>query len=148
MFGVRIFQHTVGILMCTICATLLIDLFLYSYETDFIQEFLKKNEKKLARSFNVMFRYRDNVLSLKISKFGDFVDRIYPTELKLKNITDRTMSVSYLELHLEIDSDDRLIAKHYDKRDDINFPILNFHLYVVAFHWHPLRIYLSVDTIL
>ena len=63
--------------MCTICATLLIDLLLYSYETDFIQELLKKNEKKLARSFNVMFRYRDNVLSLKISKFGDFVDRIY-----------------------------------------------------------------------
>jgi hypothetical protein len=42
MFGVRIFQHTVGIPMCTICATLLIDLFLYSYETDFIQEFLRK----------------------------------------------------------------------------------------------------------
>ena len=58
------------------------------------------------------------------------------------------MSVSYLDLHLEIDSDDRLIAKHYDKRDDLNFPILNFHSYVVAFHWHPLRIYLSVDTIL
>ena len=36
------------------------------------------------------------------------------------------MSVSYLDLHLEIDSDDRLIAKHYDKRDDLNFPILNF----------------------
>ena len=111
MFGVHIFQHTVGILMCTICATLLIDLFLYSYETDFIQEFLKKNEKKLARSFNVMFRYRDNVLSLKISKFVDFVDRIYPTELDIKDTTDTDRSASYLDLHLEINNDDRLRTK-------------------------------------
>jgi hypothetical protein len=34
------------------CAPLLADLFLYSHEADLIQELLKKNEKKLARSFN------------------------------------------------------------------------------------------------
>jgi len=37
--------------MCTNCAPLLAD-FLYSYEANFIQGLLKKNEKKLARSFN------------------------------------------------------------------------------------------------
>jgi hypothetical protein len=37
--------------MGTNCAPLLADLFLYSYEADFIQRLLKKNEKKLARSF-------------------------------------------------------------------------------------------------
>ena len=31
-----------------------------------------------------------------------------------------------LTLHLEIDSEDRLITKLYDKRDDFNFPIVNF----------------------
>jgi hypothetical protein len=36
---------------------------LYSYETNFIQELLKKNEKKLARTFNFYFRYIDDVLS-------------------------------------------------------------------------------------
>jgi hypothetical protein len=34
--------------MGTNCAPLLVDLFLYSYEADFIQGLLKKNEKKLA----------------------------------------------------------------------------------------------------
>jgi hypothetical protein len=34
---------------------------------------LKKNEKKLARSFNFTFRYIDDVLSLNYSRFGDFV---------------------------------------------------------------------------
>jgi hypothetical protein len=36
--------------MGTNCALLLADLFLYSYEADFIQGLLKKNEKRLSRS--------------------------------------------------------------------------------------------------
>jgi hypothetical protein len=44
--------------------------------------FVKKNEKKLVRSFNFTFRYKGDVLSLNNSRFGDFVDRIYPTELE------------------------------------------------------------------
>jgi hypothetical protein len=63
-------------------------LFLYSYEADFIDGLLKKNEKKLARSFNFTFRYIDDVLSLNNSRFGDFVDRIYPIELEIKDTTD------------------------------------------------------------
>ena len=60
--------------MGTNCAPLLADLLLYSYEADFIQGILKKNEKKLSRSFNLTFRYIDDVLSLNNSRFGDFVD--------------------------------------------------------------------------
>ena len=62
MFGGRVFQHTVGIPMGTNGAPLLTDLFLYSYEADFIPGLLKKNEKKLTRSFNFTFRYIDDVL--------------------------------------------------------------------------------------
>jgi hypothetical protein len=58
---------TVGIPMGTNCVPLLADLFLYSYEADFIEGLLKKNEKKLGRSFNFMFRYIDDVLSLNNS---------------------------------------------------------------------------------
>ncbi len=84
MLGGRVFQQTVGIPMGTNCAPLLADLFLYSYEADFIQELLKKNEKKLARSFNFMFCYIDDVLSLNNFRLGNFVDRIYPIELENK----------------------------------------------------------------
>jgi hypothetical protein len=87
IFGGRVFQQTVCIPMCTNCVPLLADLFLYSYEAEFIQGLLKKNEKKLARSFNFTFRYIDDVLSLTHSRFGDFVDRIYPIELEIKDIT-------------------------------------------------------------
>ena len=93
------------------CATLLADLFLYSYEADFIQGLFKKNEKKLTRSFNFTFRYIDDVLSLNNSRFGNFVDCIYPIELEVKDTTDTDMSASFLDLHLDIDSEERLRQK-------------------------------------
>ena len=101
-------------------------MFLYSYEADFIQGLRKKNEKKLARSYNLTFRYIDDVLSLNNYRFGDFVDRIYPIELEIKDTTDIDRCASYLDLHLEIDCERRLRSKLYVKRCDFNFPIVNF----------------------
>ena len=89
MFGGRIFQQTVGIPTGTNYAPLLTELFLYSYEADFIQWLLKKNEKKLTRSFNLTFRYIDDVFSLNNSRFGDCFDLIYPIELEIKDTTYR-----------------------------------------------------------
>jgi hypothetical protein len=106
MIGGLVFQQTVGMLAGTICAPLLADLFVCSDEADFIQVILKKNEKKLARAFNVTFRYIDidYVLSLNNSRFGDFVDHIYSVELEIKDTTDTDRSASYLNLNLDIDS--------------------------------------------
>jgi hypothetical protein len=78
------------------------------YKADFIQRFLKQNEKKLARSFNCTFRYIDDVLSL--NTFGELVDGIYSIEFETKDTTDTDMSASYL------DSDCRLRLNLYNKR--------------------------------
>ena len=67
-----------------------------------------KNEKNLTQSFNFTFRYIDDVLSLNNSTFGDFVDFIYPIELEIKDTTDTDRSASYLDLHIEIDSEGRV----------------------------------------
>jgi hypothetical protein len=72
------------------------------------------------------FRYIDDVLSLNNSRYGDFVDRIYPIELEIKDTTNTDTSASYLDLHLGIDSERRLRTKLYDNRDNFNFPIMNF----------------------
>ena len=40
VFGGKVFQQIVGIPMGTICASHLTDIFLYSYEADFIQSLL------------------------------------------------------------------------------------------------------------
>jgi hypothetical protein len=54
-----------------------------------------------AQSFNFTDHYKDDVLSQNKSIFGDYADRIYPTELKIKDITDTARSASYLVLNLE-----------------------------------------------
>ena len=53
----------------------------------------------------------DDVLSLDNTKFGDFVERIYPIELEIKDTTDTVKSASYLDLHLAIDNEGRLKNK-------------------------------------
>jgi len=94
--------------MSTNCAPLLVHLFLYSYDADFIQGLHKKNDKKLFRSFNFTFLYKDDVLSLNNPTFCDFVDRSNPIELEIKDTTDTDRSALYLDLHLEIYSEGRL----------------------------------------
>jgi len=59
---------------------------------------LKKNENKLAQSFNFTFRYIDDVLSLNNSRFGDFVNRVYPIVIKVTTDTTRSESFSWLNL--------------------------------------------------
>ena len=80
---------------------------------------------KLVRSFNFTFLYKDDVLSLNNSRFDDFVDRIYLIELGIKDTTVTDRFASYLDLHLEIDSEGSLRTK-FNKRDDFNFPFVNF----------------------
>jgi len=97
-FGGRVFQQTVGIPIGTNCVPLLIGLLIFSYEADFLQGLLMKNKKNLARSYILTFRYVDDVLSLNNSRFGDFVDRIYPIELEIKDTPETDRYASYLDL--------------------------------------------------
>jgi len=121
-----IFQQQVGIPMGTNCAPLLADLFLYSYETEFLQNLIKNKKIKDARSFNFTYRYIDDVLSINNPSFGRLLPSKYPPELEIKETTETACSTSFLDLHLEFDNSGHLSTKIYDKRDDFNFEIINF----------------------
>ena len=70
MFGGPIFQQTVFISMGTNYASLLTDLFLLIFVRGRIHTgTCQENEKKIPRSFNFTFRYKDDVLSLNNSTF-------------------------------------------------------------------------------
>ena len=77
-----VFQQPAGIPMGTNCDPLLADLFLHYYEADFIADLIRMKEHRLARSFNLSFRYIDNVLSLNNPSFGDLIHRFAPTNLR------------------------------------------------------------------
>jgi hypothetical protein len=97
--------HSNGYELCFLLA----DLFLHAYESDFLQGHLKNKDRKLAKTFNSGFRYIDDVLSLNNSRFGDYLHRIYPNELEVKDTTDIQKSASYLDIHLEMDNGGRTI---------------------------------------
>ena len=126
VFGHVVFQQTVGVPMGTNCAPLLADLFLYSYEAEFMQKIRKSKDKNLVRSFNFTFRYIDDVLSVNNCMFADYLDEIYPPELEIKDTTESATTASYLDIRLIRETSGRLNTELYDKRDDFSFPIVNF----------------------
>ena len=126
VFGGKVFQQIVGIPMGTNCAPLLADIFLYSYEAEFIQSLVSEGKRNLASDFNFTYRYIDDVLSINNPKFADYLSRIYPSELEVKETTETNNSASYLDIMLSYDTDGHMNTSLYDKRDDFNFSITNF----------------------
>ena len=98
-----------GIPMETNYALLLADLFLRSYEGDFIADLTRRKEHRLARSFDLSFLYKDDVL-LNNPGFGDFIHRIYPKELRLR-ILQTLQTQSYLDLQLEINGKGKVLTR-------------------------------------
>jgi hypothetical protein len=104
--------------MGTNCASLLADLFVYSYESEFLQNLVKYKKIPEARAFNFTYKYIDDVLSINNPRFAEFVPLIYPPELEIKETTDTASSASFLDLYLEFDDSGQISTKIYDKRDD------------------------------
>ena len=99
--GGLVFHQTIGIPMGTNCTPLIANLFLTAYEIVFLQRLIKNNDRKLDQTFNYSYRYVDDVLSLNNSRFGDYLHRIYPNELEVKDTTV-TQKSAYLHLHFEV----------------------------------------------
>ena len=80
--------------MGTNCAPLLADIFLYSYEAEFIQSLLSVGKKRLASQFNFTYRYIDDVLSINNPDFENFLGQMYPPEFEIKETTESNTSAS------------------------------------------------------
>ena len=120
------FRQVIWIPMGTNCAPLLADLFLYSYESEFLDNMIRGRHRKLARSFNLCYRHIDDLIVFNNKKFGDYVKEIYPSQLTVEKANISDDLANYLNLTFIIESNNRLYTKLYDKRDDFDFHIVNF----------------------
>ena len=108
------------------CAPYLANLFLYSYEFDFLNDTLKQKDLSTLYKFNKCYRYIDDLLAVNNDKtLDDFKGRIYPPELQLNCEDKNDQEVNYLDLHLEI-KNKCIQYRLYDKRDNFGFSIVNF----------------------
>ena len=121
-FGTKLYKQIVGIPMGTNCAPLGADLFLFCYERDFMTPLSDSKQTEIIEAFKSTFRYLDDLLNIDIPYFEGMVNRIYPPELQLNkaNISEAPFS----DLHLSI-SNGLESSKIYDKRDKIDFDIIN-----------------------
>ena len=122
----NIFRQVIGIPMGTNCAPLLADLFLYSYENEFLDNMIRSGHRRLARSFNLCYRYIDDLIVFNNKKFLDYLKEIYPSQLTVEKANKSDHLADYLDLTFIIDSGGKLSTRLYDKRDDFDFHIVNF----------------------
>ena len=125
-FGGQLFRQMVGIPVGTNCTPLLADLFLYSYENEFLDKLIKEGKRRLARKFNLSHRYIDDLISSNDKRFKEFISDIYPKELTISETTESTSVASYLDLLFIRDNSNNITTKLYDKRDTFGFHIVNF----------------------
>ena len=95
--GKHLFRECIGIPTGTNCAPFLTDLFLYSYEVEFVRS-MKKSNKKLAKAFNLTSRLIDNLISINNPRFKQFLKDTYPEELVVSETSESRNVVPYLDL--------------------------------------------------
>ena len=84
--GNSVFRQIIGIPMGTNSAPLLADLFLHTFEYDFMLRTMKQDMTK-AVQFSNTFRYIDDLLSVNNENFRNYISDIYPSDLELKDTT-------------------------------------------------------------
>ena len=76
-------------------------------------------------AFKTTSRYLDDILNINNVYFYNMVSQIYPSELQFNKANTSDTEAAFLDLHLSI-SNDIVLNKIYDKRDDFDFEIVNF----------------------
>ena len=87
---------------------------------------IRGGHRKLARSFNLCYRYTDDLIVVKKKKFGDYVKEIYSSQLTVEKAYKSDDLTNYLVLTFIIESNNRLYTRPYDKYNDFYFHIVNF----------------------
>ena len=125
-FGGLLFRQVIGIPVETNCAPLLADLFLHSYENEFLDSMIRSGHRRLARSFNLCYRYKDDLIVFNNKKFLEYLKEIYPFQLNVEKANKSDHLADYLDLTFIKDSRGKLSTRLYDKHFEFDFHIVNF----------------------
>ena len=86
--------------MGTNSAPLLADLFLYTFECDFMVKTMKRDITK-AIQFSNTFQYIDDLFSIDKVNFANCISTIYPSALELKDTSTLSTEVCYLDTNIK-----------------------------------------------
>ena len=124
-FGDEIYKQIIGIPIGLDSGQDIANLLLQQYEAAYVES-LSKRDLVLARKFNNVFRYIDDLFNCDFPEFKQHLPLIYPPELIVNASSDIPNSVNYLDLAISSDLHQNLSFSIYDKREDFDFEIVNF----------------------
>ena len=126
VFKGKVYRQVIGIPMGTNCAPHLANIFLHTYEVDFIDKLNAEGKSRVSSLLNNIFRYQDDCLVLNDCKqFSRYCNSIYPNEMVLENTNVSRIESNYLDLCITLNNGN-FAHKSYDKREDYNFEVIRY----------------------
>jgi hypothetical protein len=124
-FGNTVWRQIIGIPMGTSCAPLLANIFLFSYEFEYVRSTMRSDFRlccllkgsRLIDDLTVL-NDRDQMESLWKT--------IYPDSLTLKKINENANSANVLDLAISVNPNHTFDVDLYDKRADFKFNVIRF----------------------
>ena len=126
--GNFLFRQCIGIPMGSDPAPFFANLFLYFYESKWINK-IKKESLYRARRFTNTFRFIDDLDAMNdCGEFEKCFKDIYPQELELKKENNGNKQATFLDLDISV-NDNKFEIKLFDKRDAFPFSIVRMPFY-------------------
>jgi hypothetical protein len=133
--GSRVYRQTIGIPMGTNPGPVFANLYLYAYESRFIDNIEETQGIKAARTYHLTFRYIDDVLSLDNPGWHAAVSRssdqggIYPSALVLSKTSVTADDANFIGVRVRAEPGRRkLRLSVYDKRSSFPFHVRRYPL--------------------
>ena len=124
-FGDRVYRQCIGIPMGIDPAPQMANLYLYYYESSFMETITKGNYG-IAKKINDTGRFIDDLTTLNYDGYlQQSKERINPEELVLNQENKEDSRATFLDLEAHI-KDGKFYTKTYNKREAFNFEIVNF----------------------
>jgi hypothetical protein len=135
--GAVLRQQLIGIPMGTNCSPVVSNLYLYAYESQFIDRLVNANKEDIAKGFHSFFQYIDDVLSLDNPDFtqyvtsnpstGDNIGCMYPKELQLQSTILPNNTAHFLGMEVSpTKNNDGWQLNIFDKRTSFPFDVIRY----------------------
>ena len=79
-----------------------------SYENEFLDKLIKEGKRKLARKFNLSYRYVDDLTSFNNNRFKEFIS----DKLTISETTESTSVASYLDMLFTRDKSNNITTNY------------------------------------
>ena len=127
----------------TAYAPSLLTSFFTAYESDFLDNMIRSGHRKLARSFNLCFRYIDDLIVFNNKKFWGYVKDIYPSQLNVEKTNQSDNLASYLDLTFTTEKDGNFLLSYMTNVMTLIFILSIFHSCQAIYHLTLLMVFTS-----